>query len=290
MIIRNHRFEEFWHKQTSNLSSGRIDPSFIVTHYTTGWSGSRSRDWLLGRAGGHPNSEVSAHLVIDRDATVWQIAPFNRRAWHAGRSRYGTVTDLNSHGIGIEFVNPGWLKPTGVDQWVDYYGNRRSTQDLENYGGFIAEPHQRVGSATYAWPLYTEAQLSIGRDIVAALIRHYGIRYVVTHEEIDTREWKTDPGPAFPQRTFVDLLGARGTGQDEIYSVNATRLNIRGEPDRTADRIDPPGSIPFGTRVVVQRREGVWAYVELVAGPADEPSSNTGLLGWVHTGYLELII
>ena len=33
--------------------------------------------------------------------------PEARRAWHAGAGRWGAVTDVNSHSIGIELANPG---------------------------------------------------------------------------------------------------------------------------------------------------------------------------------------
>ncbi len=290
MDIRNHRIDDIWFGQTSNLSGTHrnISPKFIVTHYTTGWDGASSRDWLMGAAGGTSNTDSSAHVVIDRDGTAWQIAPFNRRAWHAGPSRYGSLSDINSHGVGLEFVNPGWLKPDGNGGWVDYFGNRRTTQDLNNFGGFELAPHPRVGSATYAWPLYTEAQLATGRAIALALIDKYPIQAIITHEEIDTRGWKTDPGPAFPQSAFIDLLGEDST-DDILYAVNATRLNIRGGATTGAERIDPPGSLPQDTTVKIIRAEAGWAFIEVVHPTGNEPGLEAGLRGWVSMTYLDRI-
>ncbi len=45
---------------------------------------------------------VSAHVVIYRDGSVQQFVPFDRRAWHAGESRYGERTRCNDFSIGIE--------------------------------------------------------------------------------------------------------------------------------------------------------------------------------------------
>lgn len=46
--------------------------------------------------------EVSAHLLIDRQGTVTQFVPFDRRAWHAGRSCFDGRENCNDFSIGIE--------------------------------------------------------------------------------------------------------------------------------------------------------------------------------------------
>lgn len=46
--------------------------------------------------------EVSAHCVIRRDGHVEQYVPFNKRAWHAGISRFDGVDGCNDYSIGIE--------------------------------------------------------------------------------------------------------------------------------------------------------------------------------------------
>src|SRR5688572_22786636 len=177
MNVQNHRIPEAWHKQTSNVSKNRtIEPQLIVLHYTTGWDYDGNVNWLLGAAGNTSNASSSAHVVIDRDGTVRQICPFNRRAWHSGPSRHRHWTDINSHGIGIEFLNPGWLKPDGRGGWIDYHGHRRTTSQLDQYGGFIEHKHPRVGGQTYAWPLYPQAQVAAGLAVCRALIDKYDIK------------------------------------------------------------------------------------------------------------------
>lgn len=280
MKVTDHRIEPIWYRETSNLSAGKVlDPTIIVMHYTTGWSGTGSRDWLMGAAGGTSNRGSSAHVVVDRDGTAWQIAPFNRVAWHAGPSRYGALKGLNNHAVGIEFVNPGPLSPDGSGRYADGYGNRRTEGDLDEFGGYVSAPHSRVGSQVYAWPLYTEAQLATGRSIVEALTAGYDIRAIVSHEEIDTRGWKTDPGPAFPMESFRALLGE---DHDDVplMKVTATRLNIRGGPGTQYEKLDPPGSIASADVVEVLSSEGVWRYVEVKSG------GGAGTRGWVHGAYL----
>ena len=57
---------------------------------------------------GHPyfaeiaQMEVSSHLLIRRDGEIIQFVPFNRRAWHAGKSCYEGRENCNDFSIGIE--------------------------------------------------------------------------------------------------------------------------------------------------------------------------------------------
>ena len=46
--------------------------------------------------------EVSAHLLIRRDGEVVQYVPFQRRAWHAGRSSFRGRERCNDFSVGIE--------------------------------------------------------------------------------------------------------------------------------------------------------------------------------------------
>ncbi len=46
--------------------------------------------------------KVSAHLLIRRDGQVVQFVPFNKRAWHAGRSEFKGEIECNDFSIGIE--------------------------------------------------------------------------------------------------------------------------------------------------------------------------------------------
>lgn len=46
--------------------------------------------------------KVSAHLFIRRDGEIIQFVPFNKRAWHAGVSRFDGREGCNDFSIGIE--------------------------------------------------------------------------------------------------------------------------------------------------------------------------------------------
>lgn len=45
---------------------------------------------------------VSAHLLLSRRGAVTQFVPFDRRAWHAGRSSWRGRTGCNDFAVGIE--------------------------------------------------------------------------------------------------------------------------------------------------------------------------------------------
>ncbi len=46
--------------------------------------------------------EVSAHLLITREGEIIQFVPFDKRAWHAGRSCFDGREECNDYSIGIE--------------------------------------------------------------------------------------------------------------------------------------------------------------------------------------------
>ena len=74
----------------------------IVLHYT----GMPDCDGALGRLCS-PDAKVSAHYLVDEDGTIYRMVDESKRAWHAGKSRWRGITDVNSASIGIEIVNPG---------------------------------------------------------------------------------------------------------------------------------------------------------------------------------------
>ncbi len=76
--------------------------SILVLHYTGMPDAPSAINWLA-----NPESKVSAHYVVTEDGQVIRMVDEAKRAWHAGRSRWRGVEDINSASIGIEIVNPG---------------------------------------------------------------------------------------------------------------------------------------------------------------------------------------
>lgn len=85
-----------------NCNERKLPISMVVLHYTGMQTMQEALDRLCD-----PVAEVSAHYLIDEDGTVIRLVPEEKRAWHAGRSYWRGITDVNSASIGIEMVNPG---------------------------------------------------------------------------------------------------------------------------------------------------------------------------------------
>ena len=85
-----------------NWDERALPITMVVLHYT----GMRSAEEALERLT-DPKAKVSAHYMIDEAGVVTRLVPEEKRAWHAGKSYWRGVTDVNSASIGIELVNPG---------------------------------------------------------------------------------------------------------------------------------------------------------------------------------------
>ncbi|GAA0301154.1 N-acetylmuramoyl-L-alanine amidase [Sphingomonas oligophenolica] len=85
-----------------NFDERTLGISMIVLHYTGMQDAQSAIDRLRD-----PASKVSAHYLVAEDGTVLRMVAEDRRAWHAGRSRWRGIEDVNSASIGIEIVNPG---------------------------------------------------------------------------------------------------------------------------------------------------------------------------------------
>lgn len=92
------------HRETPspNWDERALPVTMAVLHYTGMQTGAEAIERLCD-----PEAKVSAHYVIEEDGTVIRLVPEDKRAWHAGRSYWRGVTDVNSASVGIEIVNPG---------------------------------------------------------------------------------------------------------------------------------------------------------------------------------------
>lgn len=77
-------------------------PNYVIIHHTAQESVDQTiRTFTL------PHTKVSSHYVISRDGRVYQMLNDYLRGWHAGLSKWGSLTDLNSVSLGIELDNNG---------------------------------------------------------------------------------------------------------------------------------------------------------------------------------------
>lgn len=105
MKIVNHKLQEAIWKPSPNYE-GIIDPCLVVIHYTNTDRITSPLNWLRD-----PKSKVSAHLLIGKDGKIYQLVPFNRKAWHAGVSEWDGIPRVNNFSIGIELVGKGRVFP-----------------------------------------------------------------------------------------------------------------------------------------------------------------------------------
>jgi N-acetylmuramoyl-L-alanine amidase len=138
-----------------NFNERRLPVSMIVLHYTGMVDGGAALERLCD-----PVAEVSSHYLIDEDGTIHRLVAEEKRAWHAGKSRWRGIEDVNSASIGIELVNPG---------------------------------HE------FGYRPYTEEQIDALVPLLSAIKERHGITRgnVVGHSDIAPMR-KQDPGELFP--------------------------------------------------------------------------------------------
>ena len=85
-----------------NFDARTLPISMIVLHYT-GMPNAADAITRLTDA----EAKVSSHYLIAEDGQVMRLVAEENRAWHAGRSHWRQVNDVNSASVGIEIVNPG---------------------------------------------------------------------------------------------------------------------------------------------------------------------------------------
>jgi N-acetylmuramoyl-L-alanine amidase len=77
-------------------------PNFVIIHHTAQNSCPETlKTFTLAR------TQTSAHYVVCRDGVVHHMLNDYLRAWQAGVSKWGNITDVNSISIGIELDNNG---------------------------------------------------------------------------------------------------------------------------------------------------------------------------------------
>ena len=256
--------------KTPNVSGKFGDglPDTLVIHFTAGSSAEGSAKHLC-----KPAAKASAHLVVGRDGKVYQLAPFNRVAWHAGRSTWNDRNGLNQYSIGIEIDNAGRLTDNGNGFYQTWFGKNLPVSEV------FHGTHRNQSEAGY-WHAYAEPQIARVFELCELLIEHYGITEIVGHEEIAPGR-KVDPGPAFPLDKLRDQLLGDTRDQDapapepvlEEAIINASQLNIRKGPSTSFQTVAEP--LEQGARVRALNSEDGWVEVEYC------------IRGWVSGQYLK---
>ena len=137
-----------------NFDDRALLVSMVVLHYT----GMKDAASAIARLR-DPEAKVSCHYLVSEDGQVLRMVDEEKRAWHAGRSWWRGIQDVNSASIGIEIVNPG---------------------------------HE------FGYRPFPEAQMDSLVPLVADIVGRYAIRppYVVGHSDVAPAR-KEDPGELF---------------------------------------------------------------------------------------------
>ena len=270
MQIKNHLLfdadgRQVTFKATPN-KGGKYTPQYLVIHYTAATTPASCISWF-----GSLVSQASAHLLIARDGSVTQFAPFNTITWHAGKSTWKGLAGLNQYSIGIELVNGGRLM-RGSSKWLCGVDQR------EVPASEVVLAKHRNDASEAAWHEYTDKQLETATEIAALLVKTYGLKDVLGHEDIAPVR-KSDPGPAFPMGSFRSKsMGRRDDTMDEY--ITSAELNIRTGPGSSFATLT--SALPQGTPLLVLKAEGTWSFVEVQV----TVNNIMDLEGWVSSKFL----
>lgn len=144
-----------------NCNDRALPVTMAVLHYTEMKPVETALERLTTVEGG-----VSAHYLITEEGEVIQLVPEEKRAWHAGKSFWRGIKDVNSASVGIELDHPGHAN-----------GYRE----------------------------FTKAQIDALIPLLARIVKHYDIprANVVAHSDVAPAR-KIDPGELFPWDRLAD--------------------------------------------------------------------------------------
>ena len=273
--IRAHRLYRDGHPVPflrSPNQSADFRPRGIVLHDTAGrLERGDAVNWFL-----RADAKVSAHVTIERDGSISQQVGFERRAWHAGRSRYRGKGDVNGFAFGIELVNLGKctkLRDGHFQPW--FKALYRDGEDGLRFAFAQSKPHGKGW-----WLDYTSEQIRTVTALCQALIDKYELSFLAGHFEIAPGR-KIDPNPLFP----LDALRSSLIDEDgeEAGPVLVADANLRRWPsyhDNIIKILSKGESIDIirsGTYNPLGQPE-IWHLVD--AG---------GQQGWLHGSLVEIV-
>lgn len=262
-------------RSAGKKNSGKMDPKFLVVHYTAGTSFSGDLSILSDKS----SAKVSCHLIIGPKGEVGQVGTFKDALWHAGESSWRGFSGLNRHSIGIEVTSPGWLTADGKT----WKGKKLVDGDP---WPFIAAQHKNPKEHAKLWAGFNEIQIERILEIGELLMDHYNLTEAVGHDQIAPHR-KIDPGPCCPDSVFHRL---NGNAEDEVPedrpdlpTEGLPKKRVSGLPagEKLNFRTEPGGlivgSLPEGTVVEMITSQGDWEQVR---------TPWTKKVGWVYGTYL----
>lgn len=204
MQIINHKIEGL-SQENFKKRDALVEPKFVVLHYTAGGKLSSSIAHLKNHGYGY-------HILIDRDGSIVQGAPFDVGVNHAGCSNYAGFDRFNDNSIGICLANYGYLD---LEDQSSGHFFRSDLPDVELFRDDVVMSRHYSGGGVMAWEKYTQAQYESLFEVCKLLSEHYpSLMGVLGHDEVALGR-KLDPGPAFDYTDVSSLFP-----QPEILKAN----------------------------------------------------------------------
>lgn len=100
MEIVNHKLKGAKFLKTPHTSGLIREFKYLVLHEDEGASMAGTESWIMDKRAG-----VSYHVLVGNNGEVTQFVEFNKRAYHAGKSSWKGLSDLNWYSIGLSFQN-----------------------------------------------------------------------------------------------------------------------------------------------------------------------------------------
>lgn len=141
---------------TTNFTMRR--PNYVIIHHTA----QNSCEQTLATFTVAGSREVSAHYVICKDGTVHHMLNDLLRAHHAGVSKWGNTTDLNSSSIGIELDNNGfeYFSEAQINSLLNLLGRLKKAYSIPGANfighGDIAPTRKNDPNWRFPWKLLAE--------------------------------------------------------------------------------------------------------------------------------------
>ena len=145
-----------------NFDDRTAPVTMLVLHYTGMPTCAEAVERLT-----NAEAKVSSHYLVAEDGQIMRLVDESKRAWHAGKSWWRGVTDINSASVGIEICNPG---------------------------------HE------FGYRPFPEVQIDALIPLVADIVQRHGITRgnIVGHSDIAPAR-KQDPGELFPWNRLAKL-------------------------------------------------------------------------------------
>lgn len=201
---------------------GMRKPNFVIIHHTAQNSCEQTlQTFTLSR------TQVSAHYVICRDGIIHHMLNDYLRAWQAGISRWGNVTDINSISIGIELDNNGFepFAEPQINSLLILLGALKKNYSIPtaNFIGHLdIAPKRKVDPSTYfPWKQLAENGFGFWYDDTSRISVPQNFNHIHALRIIgyDTRDTSAAIG-SFKRHFEADTTGSKINAQDEKILYN----------------------------------------------------------------------